>query len=177
LLFAQFGLSLIIKNKLKNSSFLLIVISLYLPDILLLFLWIYNSIVRLLTGNEFLVNYHLLSHSMLIWSVASVFILVGSIFFRRVKESLIIIGCVYLHLLLDILRPFINLTSYTIYLGISPYHFVNLAYPIISNGILIAIYLPDFIIWIIDFSILLFGVLYFLGKYSKSGISSSNLTS
>ena len=173
MIFGQFGIALILKNKIKKISFLLIIISLYLPDILLIILWIYNYILQVFGLEIFLINYYFLSHSFLIWIGASIIIFIVFTALKKLKEALVIISCVMIHLGLDIIHPFINPLTFTAFIGLSPYHFVNLFYPLFGDGIALFIYLPDYLIWIIDFSILLIGFLYFISKYAEGDITTT----
>ena len=171
LLFAPFGISLLMKIKFKKTQYFLILIGLYLPDILLISLWIYNFILQAFSAGQFYINYYFLSHSFLIWTGASIGIFVVSLFISKIKEVFILIFSIFIHLSLDIIHPIINISNISIYLGLSPYHFVNLLYPFFEDSIQLAIYLPDFIVWIIDFSILFIGFIYALNYYSKKDIS------
>jgi hypothetical protein len=103
--------------------------------------------------------------------MAFIFIFIISLFLKKPKISLTIIGCILIHLFLDVFRPFINPAQLSYFIFLSPYHFVNLLYPISQDYIQLAIYIPEFLIWIIDFSILLLCFLYFISIYSKGEIS------
>lgn len=171
MIFAYIGIFLILKTKLKKISYLFIIIGLYFPDILLLFSWVYSNILQALDMEAQFFNYYYFSHSFFVWILVFIFIFIISLFLKKPKISLTIIACTFIHLLLDIFRPFINPAQLTFYIFLSPYHFVNLLYPISQNYIQLAIYLPEFLIWIIDFSILLISFLYFIYTYSKGEIS------
>ena len=166
MLFAQIGIALFLKTKLKNVSFILILISLYIPDIVLLVAWIYNIMMQLTGNYVFLVNIFKVSHSFLIWSVAAVFIFLTAASLKRAKIGLVMIGGVFIHLILDIFLPTQSFSSFPIIPNISPYHFVYLYYPLTFEGGLLSIVIPDFLLWIIDFSILLAGLLYVMIKFA-----------
>ena len=82
------------------------------------------------------------------------------------KESILLLACIMIHLSLDIFYPIFSFSSYNINTGISSYHFVYLLYPITEDGFQFALYIPDFLIWIIDFSILLVCFLYTFSKFA-----------
>ncbi|MHA1269689.1 MAG: hypothetical protein ACTSPY_07850 [Candidatus Helarchaeota archaeon] len=159
-----------LKNKFKKIHYLFIILPLYLPDLLLIITWVYDLILQVYSMDVYLINYYFFSHSFLIWISASIIMFIVSIFLGRVKEFLFIIGGIYIHLGLDVFRPFVDFSNIPINLGLSPYHFVNLIYPYSISGIPISIFIPDYLIWVIDFGILLLGILIFLSQYSKEGI-------
>jgi len=167
LIFYQIGLSLVIKQKFKDIPFLFIIISLYLPDLLLLSLWLYDLIIWISGSYSLLINYHLISHSVLIWCIISSFILLIFIFNKKLKIGILFIFCIFVHLGMDILRPTFNFVYFSMYRMISPYHFVNLLYPFIIPEIELAIYIPEFVIWIIDFGILLLEIFYVISKIAN----------